>query len=131
MDKIIITESDLHNIVKDCVNRILKEADRHTPGYWAERWAKQKAERAAAEPTAAKPKKPIKKDRHRPGYYREYNLKHPERLERIGIDPDYIKRVKEFHDCDDLGDEDDIAMSQITLDPSCYDDEELGLYYDY
>ena len=25
------------------------------------------------------------KDRHRKGYYREYNLAHPERLRRIGI----------------------------------------------
>ena len=47
--------------------------DRHRPGYWKERWQKQK-------------KSGVKqKDRHRPGYYREYNLKHPERLARIGI----------------------------------------------
>lgn len=26
-----------------------------------------------------------KKDRHRKGYYKEYNEKHPERLERVGI----------------------------------------------
>lgn len=29
-----------------------------------------------------------KKDRHRPGYYQEYNEAHPERLERIGIHQD-------------------------------------------
>ena len=47
--------------------------DRHRPGYWKERWQKQK-------------KNGVKqKDRHRPGYYREYNLKHPERLARIGV----------------------------------------------
>ena len=26
-----------------------------------------------------------KKDRHREGYHKEYNMKHPERLERVGI----------------------------------------------
>ena len=46
--------------------------DRHRPGYWKERWQKQKKEG----------KQP---DRHRPGYYREYNLKDPERLARVGI----------------------------------------------
>lgn len=77
-----LTESDLHNIVKDTVNKILKEADRHRPGYWKERWAKQKAEKTSSETTTSKQKKTVKKDRHRPGYYREYNKLHPERLNR-------------------------------------------------
>ena len=38
-----LTESDLHLIVKESVNKILKEVDRHRDGYWKERWAKQKA----------------------------------------------------------------------------------------
>jgi hypothetical protein len=29
-----------------------------------------------------------RKDRHRPGYYREYNLKHPERIARLFGDED-------------------------------------------
>lgn len=48
--------------------------NRHRPGYWKERYQKLKKEG-----------KLDKTDRHRLGYYREYNLKHPERLERIGI----------------------------------------------
>ena len=107
-----------------------KKADRHE--YWAERWKKQKEAQAQAQAeaeaqgtaTVAKPKKKSsnKKDRHKPGYYRRYNWEHPERLRRIGIDPDYIQAVRDFHDCDDLGSEDDVAMGQITLDPECYED---------
>lgn len=65
--------------------------DRHE--YWAARWKKQKAEKEAAEAaqnqtqSEAKPQikqksKSSKKDRHRPGYYRDYNKAHPERLDR-------------------------------------------------
>lgn len=92
-----LTEEDLSSIVEETVKRIVKEADRHRPGYWKERWQKQKAKKEAekasvsgqtgetdkAEPDKKpKTKKPKKKDRHRPGYYREYNKKHPERLNR-------------------------------------------------
>lgn len=61
-----------------------KNKDRHRPGYWKERWAKQKAAKAVVEADNPKPKKKktVKKDRHRPGYYKEYNQKHPERLNR-------------------------------------------------
>jgi hypothetical protein len=63
------------------------EEDRHRPGYWEERWAKQKADKKQAE----KEGKPVQKqkDRHRPGYYREYNMKHPERLNR-GFTKGYV-----------------------------------------
>jgi hypothetical protein len=82
--KNIITENEIRQIVKETLNSIVKENDRHRPGYWAERWAKQKAQKAAenGDEKQVKPKKPKKKDRHRPGYYREYNMKHPERLNR-------------------------------------------------
>lgn len=73
--------------------------DRHE--YWAERWRKQKEndtkpdrhdywkkrwedEKGVSE-TFEKPKskkKSGKKDRHRKGYYHDYNQAHPERLER-------------------------------------------------
>lgn len=126
MKKIIkLTESDLHRIVKESIEKIIVEVDRHRPGYWAERWAKQKAN--GTTPSGDRHIPGYYKgraDRHKPGYYREYNKQHPERLERIGIDPDYFQRVKDFHDCDDLGNEDDIAMAQITLDPSCYDGDD-------
>ena len=60
-------------------------ADRHREGYWKERWAKQKAAKANENPSGeTKPKKAtnVKKDRHRPGYYHDYNQAHPERLNR-------------------------------------------------
>ena len=96
-----LTESDLHEIVKESVNKVLKEGDRHRPGYfkdkpdrhregyWKERWAKQKAaKQAESEKDAYTPTKPQKqaskpkKDRHRKGYYHDYNQSHPERLNR-------------------------------------------------
>ena len=103
MDKNLIrlTESDLHEIVKRSVKQILKESDRHRPdyfkdkpdrhreGYWKERWAKQKAAKEAENEkntdAAPKPKKQAnkpQKDRHRKGYYHDYNQTHPERLDR-------------------------------------------------
>ena len=42
-----------------------------------------------------------KKDRHRKGYYHDYNVKHPERLERIGI---YRNEEGKFGHYDDDGD---------------------------
>ena len=53
------------------------KTDRHE--YWKERWAKQKAEKESGKP---KNSKSGKKDRHRKGYYHDYNAAHPERLER-------------------------------------------------
>ena len=68
-----------------------KNKDRHRPGYWKKRWAKQKAAKAAAEANNPKPKKKkkVRKDRHRPGYYHDYNQKHPERLNR-GFTKGYV-----------------------------------------
>lgn len=85
-----LTEQDLTNIVKETIDAMLSEEDRHRPGYWKERWAKQKAaKQAEAEANdgneAPKPKKNPsnqKKDRHRKGYYHDYNQAHPERLNR-------------------------------------------------
>lgn len=60
--------------------------------------------------------KPIKKDRHRKGYYREYNLMHPERLKRVGL-----LRVRDPKDTyEGLGEEGD--SFGCTLDPDMYDD---------
>ena len=63
--------------------------DRHREGYWKERWAKQKAaKQTETEKNADVPQKPQKqsskpqKDRHRKGYYHDYNQAHPERLDR-------------------------------------------------
>ena len=88
--KIRLTEQELTNIVRETIDSILSEEDRHRPGYWKERWAKQKAakqaqakadgENAVSEPKK-NPSKP-KKDRHRKGYYHDYNQAHPERLNR-------------------------------------------------
>ena len=62
------------------------KTDRHE--YWKERWAKQKAEKET--PESVKPKsKSGKKDRHRKGYYHDYNANHPERLER-GFTKGYV-----------------------------------------
>lgn len=122
-----IIQETLDNFVSET-----KKADRHE--YWAERWKKQKEAQAQAQAeaeaeaqgttTVAKPKKKSsnKKDRHKPGYYRRYNWEHPERLRRIGIDPDYIQAMRDFHDCDELGDDGDVAMGRVTLDPECYED---------
>lgn len=32
-----ITEYEINNIVQEATNKVLKEADRHRPGYWKER----------------------------------------------------------------------------------------------
>lgn len=80
-----ITESDLHQIIKESIIRTLEEADRHRPGYYKERWEKQKAEKQSdAEKKTKSQKQSAKpqKDRHRPGYYHDYNQTHPERLNR-------------------------------------------------
>lgn len=58
------------------------------------------------------------------GYFRTYNMEHPERLERIGINPD------DYDDClYALGDPEYESLAQITIDP-CIDDYESQLYYD-
>ena len=84
-----LAESYIDKVVKESVRKTLKEADRHREGYWKERWQKQKAtKQAEAEKNAGAPAKPQKqaskpkKDRHRKGYYHEYNQAHPERLNR-------------------------------------------------
>ena len=90
-----LTESDLHNIVKESVEKIISEADRHREGYWKERWAKQKAAREKdksqtnGEPTKSNDRREYYRqynkkhgDRHKKGYYKEYNKEHPERLNR-------------------------------------------------
>ena len=84
-----LTEGDLHKIIKESVNKVLKEVDRHREGYYKERWAKQKAakqsNREKDADTSEKPQKQTsksKKDRHRKGYYHNYNQTHLERLNR-------------------------------------------------
>ena len=51
------------------------------------------------------------------GYFKRYNLAHPERLERAGISTEFDADI-----C--LGDDDE-GLAQITLDPECREDEEL------
>lgn len=96
---------NIDKIITEAIDNLVNEADRHRPGYfddkpdrhregyWKERWAKQKAEKEknGDKPVAKKStkKKSVKKDRHKPGYYREYNKQHPERLER-GFTKGYI-----------------------------------------
>lgn len=92
MNTIKLNESDLREIVE----KVVKGVDRHRPGYWKERWAKQKAQKQAAAgsqeqetaPKTPKTAKP-KKDRHRKGYYHDYNKAHPERLDR-GFTKGYV-----------------------------------------
>lgn len=49
------------------------------------------------------------------GYFRKYNVEHPERLERIGIDLETCG-----YDPDGcLGDPEWESLAQITLDPDC------------
>ena len=50
------------------------------------------------------------------GYFRQYNLEHPERLERIGFNKELTADL-----C--LGDDECESLAQITLDPSCYFDD--------
>ena len=107
-----INESQLNNlvtkIVNESINEILKEADRHKEGYWKERWAKQKQEKQS-ETTTSSPKK---KDRHRKGYYHDYNKAHPERLNR-----GFTKGYKNGNVSDglDIGND-----NKIFLDPDTY-----------
>ena len=50
------------------------------------------------------------------GYFRRYNMSRPERLERIGIDPERYAGLF-------LGDDECESFAQISLDQSClYDD---------
>ena len=59
-------------------------------------------------------KKGKKKDRHRPGYYHDYNIAHPERLERIGIYRDDVSGK--------LGHFDDDGNFWTFEDEQCYYD---------
>ena len=52
--------------------------DRHE--YWKKRW-EEKSESTSESKSKSKKSK-SKKDRHRKGYYHDYNQEHPERLER-------------------------------------------------
>lgn len=61
--------------------------DRHE--YWKKRWAKQKAEKEESAEAKPKSNSKKKKDRHRKGYYHDYNKAHPERLER-GFTKGYV-----------------------------------------
>ena len=93
-----ISESQAQGLIKEAVSEVKK--DRHRDGYWKERWknqkenntaadrsgywkerwAKQKTEKANEKPQQTE--KPKKQDRHRKGYYHDYNQAHPERLDR-------------------------------------------------
>lgn len=90
--------TNIDKIISESINKVISETDRHREGYfkgkpdrhregyWKERWAKQKAAKEAEKQGApSKPKnktsKP-QKDRHRKGYYHDYNQAHPERLDR-------------------------------------------------
>ena len=98
-----ISEKQIQNIINETVSEM--KTDRHREGYWKERWenqknnnakadrsaywkerwAKQKAEKSKTESSQeTKPKKKASgnKDRHRKGYYHDYNQAHPERLDR-------------------------------------------------
>lgn len=52
------------------------------------------------------------KKRKNNDYFRKYNIEHPERLERVGINTEY-----DPIEC--LGDEAE-SLAQITMDPECY-----------
>ena len=96
---------NLEKIIKEEIDKIVSEADRHREGYfkdkpdrhregyWKERYAKQKAAKEIEKQNALdKPKKKsskLQKDRHRKGYYHDYNQAHPERLNR-GFTKGYI-----------------------------------------
>jgi hypothetical protein len=54
--------------------------DRHD--YWKKRWEDEKEVSETFEKPKSKKKSGKKKDRHRKGYYHDYNQAHPERLER-------------------------------------------------
>jgi len=49
--------------------------------YWKERWVREKSTKTQ-ETEKSENKKPASKDRHRKGYYHDYNAAHHERLER-------------------------------------------------
>lgn len=89
---------NIRKIIKEEIDKIISESDRHKEGYfknkpdrhregyWKERWAKQKAAKDTEKQndTSSPKNKPSKpqKDRHRKGYYHDYNQAHPERLNR-------------------------------------------------
>ena len=54
--------------------------DRHD--YWKKRWEEEKSKSSSDVKPKSKKKSKSKKDRHRKGYYHDYNQAHPERLER-------------------------------------------------
>ena len=52
------------------------------------------------------------------GYFKKYNAEHPERLERIGINPEMYADL-----C--LGDDECESLAQITIDRDCIEEEEM------
>lgn len=93
-------------IIREEIDKVVSESDRHREGYWRERWARQKAEReknggedprkeywkqrwakqkgegVGEEPKSVKGGSPKAKKKDRRAYYRKYNKEHPERLDR-------------------------------------------------
>ena len=61
--------------------------DRHE--YWKKRWEEEKSKSPSSTSKSNKKKSKSKKDRHRKGYYHDYNQAHPERLER-GFTKGYV-----------------------------------------
>ena len=61
--------------------------DRHD--YWKKRWEEEKSKSSSDVKPKSKKKSKSKKDRHRKGYYHDYNQAHPERLER-GYSKGYV-----------------------------------------
>lgn len=58
-----------------------------------------------------------KGDRHRNGYYDKYNMKHPERLERIGIDPDdWACTMLDQHEIDAAWSDEDCGNPQYGME---------------
>ena len=109
-----LSESELHNVIKEAVSRVLAEADRHregyyddyaertgkkdrhSPGYYQRYREKKRAEEQSAEQTNGKEKKPVSpkskkngKKKSRKAYYHKYNQEHPERLNR-GFTKGYV-----------------------------------------
>ena len=69
--------------------------DRHD--YWKKRWEEEKSKSSSDIKPKSKRRSKSKKDRHRKGYYHDYNQVHPERLER-GHTKGYVNgNVSEGH----------------------------------
>ena len=82
---------NINNIIKEEINKLIKEADRHSSNYYKEYNEKRKKEGKSTdrhkpgyyeEYNKRRRKEGKQKDRHRKNYYRDYNKAHPERLDR-------------------------------------------------